>query len=315
VAAQAQAFNPASKEYFDPMGQAQASGQIGLPPLDLESKNSQNSLKARADSAEKLKVFHGLNYDPPPFTLAEAEMLAGQIQASPREKQSELLGTLAKGLGPRHFAAALGQIAPKAPVFAQAGMMMAEGNARAANDQLLGAELRSNLAKGGEGLPRQYMPPKDDLMRSSLVKQLPHALLADLGPDVQASAQDAVMNAYAAKSYQLGKADQTVIDPALLASAVADVTGGLVKFNGRPVLAPVRGQDQDKFDAMIQSLGDNAFAGMFDAKGKPVSAAMVKRWGELGSLSRGRYLVRLEGMALLDGQGQPAVLDLNKGGR
>lgn len=307
VASQANAFNPAAKEYFDPMGQAQASGQIGLPQLDLEN---QASLKARADSAEKLKVFHGLSYDPPPFTQAEASILAQQIDGQTTQQKTATLGKLAAGLGSRHFTAALAQIAPKQPAFAHAGALMAEGDAGAARDQLLGAELRSGLAKGGEGLPRQYLPPKDEVMKNALAAALPPQLFADLGPDALAAAQSAVMNAYVAKSYQKGLANQTVADRDLMREAARDVTGGLVKFNGKPVLPPVRGLGQDDFDQMMETLGDDAFKGVFNLEGQEVSAKMMRGHAELGSLGGGKYVLRLQGSVLLNADGRPAVLDL-----
>ncbi len=304
---QAQAFNPASKA-FDPLGQAQASGQLALPPLDMSSTDS---LAQRARTAEKLKVFHQLAIDPPPFTAAEADQLASQIASQSREEKAKTLGQLSAGLGPRHFNAALAQIAPKDAAFAQAGNLMAEGNASAARDQLLGAELRSGLAKGGEGLPRQYAPPSDDVMKGALEAALPPSLLADLGPDVAMDIQSAVMNAYVAKSYQKGMANQLVADRKLMAEAARDVTGGYVAFNGKLVLAPKRGMGQDDFDQLLDTLGDNAFAGMVTASGKPVSASMARSSGELRSLSRGRYLLRLTGQTVLNASGQPAVLDLN----
>lgn len=313
-------FDHAKKEFAaDPIGHAIQTGQAKIQPVDPADAQS---LSIRARDAEKLAAFHGIPYALQPFTKPEAENLAAAIETSPREAKVELLGKLAKGLGPRHFAAAIEQLAPKAPAFAHAGALAQEGRPDLASELLFGNELRRNLGKGEDGKPRQYVAPNDASLRTAFAKAFPAELLGELAPDLQAQIQTGALDLYAAKSFRAGKADQAIVDQKRLDEAVRDFTGGVVKWNGKPLLAPLRGQDQASFEAHVAAGGEDLWKGFFRAdaadpngKPRPVEGRLVQDHASLKSLGNGRYLVALADRYLTDDLGRPRILDLRAGSK
>jgi len=278
-----------------------------VPAIDWDKPET---LAARAKAADLLSGINGIRV--PALTKSDADDLAARMEQLGYEDRARLLGNLYQGLGHRRFPEVLETIKEKAPEAAHAGALMAEGpdGQKVARDILIGADLRK--AVGGTGSPagRQYMPPKDDLFAREFQRELPPEAVAGLHPNDLRGLQSAILSAYVAKSHAAGLVSQYTVDTTLFRQAVRDVTGGVLEWNGQPLIAPARGMSQDDLDAVMKGLTDADLAGAQSIDGHPVTAAQVRKYGTLRMAEPGKYMVEIGGQYLVTPDHRPAVIDL-----
>lgn len=278
-----------------------------LPVLDWDKPET---LAARVKTADHLA---GVNAIPvPALTKGEAASLAARLEQANYEDRAKLLGNLHQGLGTRRFPEVLDTIKETAPEAAQAGALMAQGpeGQKAARDILFGVDLRRTVAKDGATGGRQFMPPKDVVFKTQFQQELPPASVAGLSPQDLDGVQKAIIATYVAKSHAAGKASQDTLDAKLFRQSVDAVTGGVLKWNGQSMIAPVRGMTQDALDDVMGGLSDAALGGAQSIDGQPVTAKQIREYGTLRMIEPGKYLVQIGGQYLVGADHRPAILDL-----
>jgi hypothetical protein len=131
---------------------------------------------------------------------------------------------------------------------------------------------------------------------ASLDKLLPAAAFTVAGrtssTGAYATVRNAVVARYADLSAQAADTSGT-LNEHRVQQAVDDVTGGTVRHNGAPIIAPQRGMRQDRFDAIVWSLKDTDLADATTLNGSPVTADYLRNRARLESVGDGRYLVVL----------------------
>lgn len=278
-----------------------------VPAIDWDKPET---LSARAKAADLLSGVNGIPV--PVLTKADTDDLTARMEQLGYEGRAQILGNLYRGLGPRRFPEVLDVLKEKSPEAAHAGALMAEGEAgqKAARDVLFGADLRRTVAKDGSAAGRQYMPPKDDAFKAAFQRELPADVVSGLTPGDLDGLQQAVVSAYVAKSHAAGLAKQDTLNITVFRKAVAEVTGGVLEWNGKPLIAPLRGMGQDDLDAVMAGLTDADLGGAQSLDGHPVTADQLRKYGALRMAEPGKYLVQVNGQYLVSPDHRPAVLDL-----
>lgn len=112
---------------------------------------------------------------------------------------------------------------------------------------------------------------------------------ADNGP-IQ-TMREAAIALYKYKAFQ---ANDPLYNPQRLKDAVNQVTGGMVDHNGTSVLAPTRGMNQDYFNRLVWSIGDQELANVVKPDGTPLKAADLHNSGNtrLIAFGDGKYWVQ-----------------------
>ena len=114
--------------------------------------------------------------------------------------------------------------------------------------------------------------------------------------------------------------EKGVVNAGLAQQAIAEVTGNLLNFNSRQIVAPVHGMTQRQFDNLIGRVPSAAMAGATTTNGQPVTWRFLTGnliFGEqryLRSFGDGTYIIQLGGdvgaQFVSDGEGGLFVLDL-----
>lgn len=274
------------------------------------------ALKNRDAQAKTANSLFGGNGSP--FTVQEAQGWRERYADATPQERGQILGTLARGLSPDTFAAALPQIIKgensksqtpaltiaaglyaKAPELAQS---IIEGmNAQ-------DAEARYTPSKGANAL--SYNTSKDQYLPLGAFNRA--ARTDPSGPYKAIS--DAVDARYAYLSAQAKDLSGTP-NSARLQQAVTDVTGGVLYHNGAPVIAPARGMSQSQFDGVLFGVGDDDLKAARTTSGKIITADYLRGSAKLQARADGQYYVQLNRddtnpqFAVTAG-GAPFVLDL-----
>lgn len=264
-----------------------------ITPLDFSQKHEEVAgvLKARLKAAQHIQDLDGVPVIP--MTVGEIDRLAGVIETSPAGDQALLMATLADGLGPEYLPAVMEKLIDKGgqvrTFTTAAGLSQAD--AGLGRDVLFGNEVRQDNKK---------LVPENNLAFRQVVQDELGNVLA-LRPDALASITDAAQALYAKASLDAGDLTGT-LDTERLEGALNRITGGVVEWNGRKVIVPQRGMSQDVFSALMegledQDLGENVPKSL---DGNPITAEMIKKYGELYSVGDGRYIVRMAGFDIPD---------------
>ena len=114
--------------------------------------------------------------------------------------------------------------------------------------------------------------------------------------------------------------EKGIVNAGLAQQAIAEVTGNLLNFNSRQIVAPVHGMTQRQFDNLIGRVPSAAMAGATTTNGQPVTWRFLTGnliFGEqryLRSFGDGTYIIQLGGdvgaQFVSDGEGGLFVLDL-----
>ncbi len=118
----------------------------------------------------------------------------------------------------------------------------------------------------------------------------------------------------AERRFLAGKIGKSEFDSGGFQRALLDVTGGIVKWNGRKVVVPVRGMSESQFDNLMDWLSD---ADLERAGGLPrtrngerITAELLRKHGSLDSLGDGVYRVGIANGYAVDANGKAYELNL-----
>jgi hypothetical protein len=246
-----------------------------------------------------------------PLTRPMVDSLAAQWDAGSAGDRTALLGTIADVVPPGRLPAVLEQVAGKRPVMAMAARLIGEA-----------PEMARSIVAGDAALAadKRYAPADADFRDPyyGVDGYLGDALAG--APEARALVMDAVRARYADLSAAVGDTSQERDDDRL-EKAVADVTGGIVEWNGHRLIAPRRGMDQSGFDDLMDGLDDVSLGhdsgdsrvggrGPRGLDGGRVTARMIRRGAVLHDIGPGEYLVEMDGQFAIGPDGMPYILDL-----
>lgn len=282
----------------DPLGHAiRAGGEVAsLPtpkPLDVGNPVTfADGMRLRGAWAE----FGARTYQTgsmPALTADEQQQVRGAIDAADPAGKAKIYGTLVSTLPPATRSATLASLGKKGgtdmvEAFA-GGMMQADPT------------IAESIIRGQSAMKAKdtYDPTKGDskdVVADSLEKAMPAGTFSVADRTNPNGAYATMRSAVIARAADLaaanpnfdGKFSKEIID-----RAVSDVTGGVLRHNGAPLIAPVRGMSQAQFDARVWSITDADLAGVTTQSGQPVTSEYLRSNAQFESLSDGRYLVRL----------------------
>lgn len=262
-------------------------------PLDF---NAPQALAANLAQRAKIAQFAGQNWQngtPAALDAADLAQVKGTLaNAKPEQKAQifaglatlprDVLGATLRKLGGNNAGtmadAAAGSLMREAPAIATS---IFRGQAQIKADKKFDPESQATGTKEGE-------------FRSDLQTMLPPAMFTDndrADPTGPYATMTAMISArYADLAAQTGDHNYSA---KRVQQAVDDVTGGVLHFNGAPLIAPVRGMQQGQFDATIAGLGDKDLDGVTTLQGEPVTADYVRDNAHLQGVGDGRYYVTL----------------------
>lgn len=264
-----------------------------LPPLNVDDPvQLQAGLQARA----RISQFASANWQAGPLPAldsADLNQVKATLQGPDVAKKAQVFQALS-GLPDDVRNATLGKLAEKGGPDMQ--VAVGAGSMLASAPDVATSILRGQLALRTD---KAYWPTgtgEAQAVQDSFNRALPPQTFGMAGrTDPQgpyAAAQGMVKARYADLSAAAGDVSGK-LSPDRLTQAVNDVTGGVLRFNGQPLLAPARGMAQGDFDRVMAGIGDNDLAGVTTLNGAPVSAAYLKSSGKLVSAGSGRYQVLL----------------------
>ena len=268
----------------DRLGWASREGVVALAPIDPAKPQT---YAARVAAAKTVQRAYG-----GPLTVltdAETDAYANAWAGSPAQR-TEVLASL-RGLGRDGAAAAMAQIAKKAPLLAYAGKLsLGTAGVRTAADIAEGVETMRALPK--------LVPATEDAKFDAALGTAMGAFPAQS----RALVRDAAKAIYATRAARAGKTEfEEALVPGAIDAALGGYRdqagtkrGGIGGWLGRAIVLPPD-VSQDEFDAEIDALDDATLsrvpaAAPVDARGKPVSAAAIKLM-RLIDYGDGRYKV------------------------
>ena len=287
----------------DPLDWAERAGVVErVSELDWSSPTAlRETLGQRVNAVAQIAAREGIEASP--LREPEIDRLAGVLETATAAERLSVLDAFRDALPADQFRAVLEKVAGKsAPTVAfAAGLGAADRDA--AEQVLKGLDLARADPK--------LLPKQDADWRGIVSRGLGEAF--GHMPGYLQAARGATRAAYAALAAAEG--DLTgELDEDRLRRAIGLVTGGLVEWRDRPLPPPVRGMDQDTFEALLEDLRDEDLGPPdgrpVSADGKPVTAETIREFGELLPSGDGRYLVTIEGFAVTGPDGGPWELDL-----
>lgn len=284
----------------DPLGwAARQRGAPDLAPVNWsDAAGSTAALQQRQRLALQTEAVYGTGAAPV-FTKTEIDTLKGVYDDADAAGKTRIVGTLAGALDERHLAATLDRLGEDRPALLVAGSLWKS------NREVAASVLRGDAARKAE----KTLVPKADQTLLTAVNDFFGQALAAL-PQQRAQAVDAAMARYADLSVAAGDY-AGVLDERRLTQALADVTGGTVRWNGALVIAPKSGMTDSGMADLMRGLGDADYAGAVTPSGRAVTARDVARLGRLVDRGAGRYSIVLNGETpVLGRDGRPFVLDL-----
>lgn len=282
-------------------------------PLD---DNLVSALKNRDAQARTASLIYGGSGSP--FTLEEAQAFQSRYADATPQERGQILGVLARGLSPDTFAAALPKIVKgensksEAPVLQMAAGLYAKAPdiAQSVIEGLNAQDAEKRYVPVGEANKLAYQTSKDSYLPQGLFNR---AMRTD--PSGPFAALSAAIDARYAYLSADAKDTSGATNTARLKRAIDDVTGGVLYHNGAPLIAPVRGMDQQRLDRIVFSLTDDHLAGAQTTSGTPITAEYVRGSAKLQSRDDGRYYLQVNRdnsnpQYAVTKDGRPFVLDL-----
>lgn len=306
----------------DPLGWADRSGVLKIAPLDLSSPDATAvSLQARVAQAETVAAEYGV---PAQYLRPDERLRLATAAAQGGEATIAIAEALTRAGGDK-APAILGELFAEAPTVAVLGGHVAEaGVTAAARDAADGMA----LAKTKEF---KSVAPEPQKARAALAEEIGTALAA-----LPKSEQAVLAMANAAYEVRARRLGVTEFDDALWRKTLREALGerqvggetyggvvyqgaGYISRGDTPVVIPPDVK-QDGFGELVEAirLDDLTATGgaPLHGDGSPASIASVRR-ARLVSAGAARYLLALgdpleDPQYLMDGRGQPYVLDLGK---
>jgi hypothetical protein len=292
---------------LDPLGTAAQQGLVKLEPFDVSDPLS---LTRRAEAARRASGHYRVPVSP--LRDDEVKAVNDSLQTASADQVTGILLGMRRGFGADGTAALIGKASEKAPELALALLNVDER-----------PELSREIVMGGRvlrGNTEVKPAAKDRVAAISTVfgdAFTPETAQA-LGPIVEAA------NAlYAGRRVPSG---DLTYDDEVYTKALSDVVGGVLRFNGRSIIAPVPGMRQGDFDDMVDAVTDLDLIEY--GNGRPVfgngtgfTREMLdsRTFGaepQLVTSGPGRYLIQYPGLGfVMTDQGQPYELDLGRRAR
>jgi hypothetical protein len=306
------------------------------PPLTPQDPAAlPQQLAARAALGAAASEVRGV---PPASVLDDAEIthVKAALDAAKPEDKAKLLGALMGGIrDDKQRAATMAKLQGndvKRQVEIAAGSIQQKGDVDTAMKILQGQSIsdpqfdprKQAQYEGGKAAPRggAAVVGAEDAFERDMAKALPSTGFpievagAESGP-IQMMREAAI----AVYKYHAFQANDPLYKPDRLKDAVNAVTGGMVDHSGVSVPAPARGMNQDYFNRMIWSLGDQEFANVVKPDGTPFKASDLRNQTgtHLVAVGDGRYQIQTgaPGMYATTTRGEfdstqpaPFVLDL-----
>ena len=278
---------------------------VELAPFDLEPE----TLRRRVIQADLASGHFGVAVAP--IMPAESDAVAAQIDAAPADQVTGMLAGLYNGLGREGAMAFVDQVADKRPELALATVAVADRPLLAREIIAGGRLLRDN---------RDVAPPSED-RQAAIAAVFGTGDRSVFTPDTATALRpimDAAAALYAGRKVPTG--DFSYDDDAY-EGALSEVVGGVFRFNGRNILAPVAGMEEDAFEDAMEALKQPDLiefgngAPQF-ADGRPFTTLMFESRffgaeAQLVTSGFGRYLVSFPGLGyVITGDGYPYELDL-----
>ncbi len=163
-------------------------------------------------------------------------------------------------------------------------------------------ELGASILQGQEALkddrfdPRKGSETNKAAFNGVMEEKMPAGAFA---PEMRYSDTGAMATmrqaAVARYAYLAARAGDTkgVFDETRMKTAIADVTGGILRHNGGHVFAPAPGMPQITFDAVVAGLKDSDVPDVTTLSGEPITAAYIRNSAKLVSVGQGLYLVQV----------------------
>lgn len=286
------------------------------PDAQLDD-NLVGALKNRDAQAQTANRIFGGNGSP--FTAEEANGWRQRYADATPQERGQILGTLARGLSPDSFSAALPQIIKGENSKSQTpALTIAAGLYASAPD------IAQSIVEGmnAQDTDKHYVPNGSDANGKAYQMQKGQYLplgafnrAARTDPSGPYAAMSAAIDArYAFLSAQAKDTAGDVVS-SRLQQAIKDVTGGVLYHNGAPLIAPARGMDQRAFDGVMTGLSDDDLKGAQTTSGKYITADYLRGSAKMQSRGDGTYYLQLNRddanpqYAVTKG-GAPFVLDL-----
>ncbi len=276
------------------------------PPIDWRGAGLAQRIQDRRALASALAQQEGLAEGRilPFYTQELTELTRGMADASP-EQQVAVLRQLS-ALSPAQQQAVSERIATDSaggPILAAATALSSGDPAdRVVALQILkGAKIRTDDPK---------ITPRGEDLQLAANDYFGGALVAM--PAAQPALLDAALAVYAAKAAAVGDRSGE-IDEDRLYAALGEVTGGVIAFNGRRIVAPWRGADDGDVEAALGRLTPAAVGGPIRTRdGSIMPLGELAEEATLVSVGQGRFEVLVGGYQVVDPRapGRPLVLDL-----
>ena len=254
----AHAYNQKEVEQGRGLQVAFQNGIIGQPPpLNVRNPDA-DVLSERRDQARMASI--GMRADISPLTNDEVEEITEVIlgDGTPLDTVVSLMDTYTESLGPEWSKRLAQQAVQKYPAAAVAFSVASE-RPRLARDLIEG----SRLLKETPGLALAASPRIKTVAVDAVLKNLTTEFTAGMLTPITAAA-DAI---YAKKRLISGDLD-SIGTQTLYQEAIEEVTGGMLRHNGRSNLPPEPGMSQSQFDDLLGGLTTQSLARY--GNGRPV---------------------------------------------
>lgn len=218
----------------DPWSQGVADGIIDGEPA-FNNWMDPVALHARQKKAGALTAHAGEVV--PPFSTEELQGLQQVWDQGNADERVALLRALRNGLNDEYLRATAEKIAPSDPTFALTASITGE-DPLVARNIVMGQKLVTEKAV--------VLPTLAD---TNLAAQEALGDAFNTSPRTRAMVIDAAKAHYAQMAFNKGVTDQADFD--MFKESLATVAGGPFKYNGKMILPPVRGMDEENFSKLV----------------------------------------------------------------
>lgn len=247
----------------------------------------------RADEAGMLKSYYGIRHHG--LTAAEVTGLSTIIENNSADVNAGYLAGIRAGMDDDRLLALMRDLMPKNPEFAAAAGVAVERDDIAA-DILRGVDVLK-LNTGITPDSAQLIAINDDFFEDSVVGEN------------RVMIERAALALDAARRDKAGIKSKDDFKEGDYKQALNDVTGGVFRWHGKKIIAPMRGIEPDDFADMMDALEPADIEGMHNGSFK-VQIEDFRKRARLQSLENGKYLVLMADGFATDSRGQPYELDL-----
>ncbi len=272
----------------NPLQEAQRRGGPPVTPLNFSSPEGfVSSIAGRLDA---VAYAEGQVRKPvSPLQPDEAVALTDMMKAMPTKAKEDILGVMQKQLGPRMIPL-LKDMKQSAPTLAVAGGLYGMKTTEGRSITRLIIEGDALIAN------KEFNVPSDGKMLEAFTKQVGEAIPTSEG---RRAAMEAATAVYAKLMAERGAVNAKDVSSVEWRSAVSQVTGGVMDYNGKKILRTSFGATEADSRKLLKSISPaqvkawGGVAGMTDEQ-----AAEYIRSAPLDSVANGRYRVMAGGSIL-----------------